>query len=116
MASWGNLTIKFRARDYNPPYRSGGVTRIDLLPDPESPAEKAQIIQQRSTGRKTVEGTLILSSLSDYSSLEVDMLNGQERELICPGESGDSYVIERLGRPDYRKSNLIFVSVSFVEA
>ena len=114
-SSWGELTIKFSVIGYRPPFVPGGLIRIDLLPDPDSPATAAQVIQQANTGRKTIKGTLIFDDYDDYLSMEADKIAGQSRTLITTEEAGGSYAIEALGEPDYRNSSTIFASVVFVE-
>ena len=114
MSSWGALTIKFHYRGYRPPFIPGGLRRINLLPDPAGTV--AQVIQQKNTERKTVKGTLVFDDYADYLSMEADKLAGEVKTLIAPEETGDTYAIEDLGEPDYRQSNAIFATVSFVEA
>jgi hypothetical protein len=115
-STWGALTIKFSVYNYFPPFTPGGLIRIDLLPDHSSPTTAAQVLQQTNTGKKTVRGTLIFDAYADYTSMEDDKIAGTTRTLVAPGETGATYAIEELGEPDYRQSNAIFASVTFVEA
>lgn len=116
MATWGTTELVILKDTYQPPYTEPGITRIKMLPDPGSPDEPAEILQQAGRTRKTVSFRSFVEALADYNALRADAHRGEVRSYQDFLGVSMNAAIEQLSPPEYRTPNLILFNITLVEA
>ncbi|MEA1961286.1 MAG: hypothetical protein U9N81_08470 [Bacillota bacterium] len=112
----GEKTLKVIIGSWRPGIPSANVSEIALLPDPADLAKAASVIQQGSCLRNRVKGKLYVSSMTDYNFFVTAMLAGTSATLNDTDvDLSGSYMIESLGEPEYKQSDVIFFEITFVE-
>lgn len=114
--TWGSTSLKIRVGTLRHGCMAGPLTEAPLLPDSTDLSAVSTVLQQAGRGRNRVKAVLYVSSYSDFDAFVTDMNAGTQRTLTIENTSiAGTYLIESVGEPDYRQSNVIFFEIAFVE-
>jgi hypothetical protein len=112
--TWGSTTLSVVAGTWQPYVSGNAFSEVPLLPDPLAPTAVNTVLQQSGRERYRVRGTLILASMSAYTTLLGDKNAGTARTL-ADGSVNASYYIESIKPPKYDPPNFYTAEIVFVE-
>ena len=112
--TWGSTVLKVLYGTWSPAQMDANISEVRLLPDPASISAVCSALQQSAAGRKRASATLILATITEYTTLVGDKTSGTARTLTGAGASG-SYYIEKIGPAKRMTGNMISADVTWVE-
>jgi hypothetical protein len=113
---WGSTELKILVGSAKIDAKPSPLVEIEVLPDPNALGDIATVIQQKGRRRAKVRARLIVTSMSEYNAFVTDMDAGTTRLLVIEitGTSGN-HKIESVGEPEYKRHDMIFFDVVWIE-
>lgn len=114
--SWGSTELKVVVDSVKITPASGSLTEIPLLPDPLALSVISTVIQQQGRKRKKIEARLYITNMSEYNAFVTDMDSGTSRSLsFSIGSVSGTYLIEKVGEPEFIFYDIILFDVTWLE-
>jgi hypothetical protein len=113
--TWGSTTLSIKAETWEPNVIDSPLSETELLPDPDALTAVCSVIQQKGRTRARHNATLQFAAMSEYTTLQADMLAGTSRTLADGDTVNGTCYVEKLDAPKYYFSGYITAKITFVE-
>ena len=115
-STWGSTALKILVGTLRHNVQPAPLTEVQLLPDAADLSAVSTVIQQQGRGRRRIKAKLYVTSSGAYDSFVTDLNAGTSRTLtIGDAVTGETYMIEELGEPEFVQNNVIFFDIVWLE-
>jgi hypothetical protein len=114
--TWGSTSLKILVGSAKLEGVSSSLTESQLLPDQTDFSAISTVIQQQCRKRRKVAARLYVATMADYYSFLDDMDTGTTATLTIEiTDTSGTYEIETIGEPEYKRHDIIFFDITWME-